>query len=351
VTRYIQLTYLAVALTALAFTNRATATVIFEENFASRVNHQQIIGFASPNITNTGGAVYTAGPELALASVAKVGFYGDQALNVKGLLFKPMDLENTPPEEQKAGTPQQTMYLPFQYEFGTDAIRLTLVARKETEEWNNFVFGFSDTAGNISNMLLLQRNPSGMYPQRTRMQLFHNGLQYNRNYTPGIFAGAFHELVLEYDPNKANTAENPYSFYADGTPIPLSTSAVNLAPMTTTGGVGPSSIQGISWGFWSALGELDRSVLIESMKFETFTPEEPSDNGDFNGDGLVDGTDFLMWQRGESTNGLTAGDLQEWKDNFPLGLTAALAPVPEPASGAILAVGAAALLLAKRRRR
>ncbi len=53
--------------------------------------------------------------------------------------------------------------------------------------------------------------------------------------------------------------------------------------------------------------------------------------GDFNGDGTVDGRDFLEWQRGDSPNPLSAGDLADWRANFGAGpLVAANVAVPEP---------------------
>jgi len=38
--------------------------------------------------------------------------------------------------------------------------------------------------------------------------------------------------------------------------------------------------------------------------------------GDFNGDGIVDGLDFLKWQRGESPNPLSQSDLADWEANY-----------------------------------
>jgi len=59
--------------------------------------------------------------------------------------------------------------------------------------------------------------------------------------------------------------------------------------------------------------------------------------GDFNDDGAVDGTDFLVWQRGLGTS-FDAADLADWRANFgsvggggPLA-SAAAAAVPEPAA-------------------
>jgi len=67
--------------------------------------------------------------------------------------------------------------------------------------------------------------------------------------------------------------------------------------------------------------------------------------GDFDGDTDVDGNDFLMWQRGGSPNGATAGDLALWEDNFGMAsLTAATSNVPEPSTALLLAIGACLLL-------
>jgi hypothetical protein len=72
--------------------------------------------------------------------------------------------------------------------------------------------------------------------------------------------------------------------------------------------------------------------------------------GDFDGNGVVNGADFLVWQRGASPNPLSAGDLAIWKANF--GSSAAVgaaAAVPEPAA-ATLAVLASIGIAAWRKR-
>jgi hypothetical protein len=77
--------------------------------------------------------------------------------------------------------------------------------------------------------------------------------------------------------------------------------------------------------------------------------EAPAEPGDFNGDAVVDGTDFLFWQRGLGKPALTAGasdgdadgdrdvdgqDLSLWKSNFgALPVTAAAAIAIAPARG------------------
>ena len=89
--------------------------------------------------------------------------------------------------------------------------------------------------------------------------------------------------------------------------------------------------------------------------------------GDFDQDGDVDGQDFLVWQRGESPDPLSASDLSDWQANFGAQLISAenemvagkvwyspgassLAAVPEPGALGLLSAGLSLLLGATRRR-
>lgn len=65
--------------------------------------------------------------------------------------------------------------------------------------------------------------------------------------------------------------------------------------------------------------------------------------GDFNGDGNVDGRDFLVWQRNTSV-----GNLSDWQTNYGTGSLGAITAVPEP-STIIACFGCLALLVASRR--
>lgn len=72
--------------------------------------------------------------------------------------------------------------------------------------------------------------------------------------------------------------------------------------------------------------------------------------GDFDGDGDIDGSDFLIWQRGLGTT-FTASDLADWQSAYgnPLSANSASAAVPEP-SGLGLALLLALITLQTKKR-
>jgi PEP-CTERM motif len=73
--------------------------------------------------------------------------------------------------------------------------------------------------------------------------------------------------------------------------------------------------------------------------------------GDFDGDGDVDGTDFLVWQRGGSPDPLSASDLVDWRTNFGTvasSINAATTGVPEPTTWLLLTIGMAMILAGRR---
>ena len=85
--------------------------------------------------------------------------------------------------------------------------------------------------------------------------------------------------------------------------------------------------------------------------FTLVAPPDP-ETGDFDDDGDIDGQDFLKWQRGESPNPLSAGDLTLWQEQYGTipPLSAAVA-IPEPTTGALILGSLACLSLVSRRRR
>jgi hypothetical protein len=300
-------------------------------------------------------------PGLGAATLGTIDYYGGSGSAYKGLLFKPEDAPGDPPA---AGGPFQTMYVPYNYTFGTDPIRLTIVARQQAN-WNNFHFGFVDTDGNLSNMLGLFDNLNNPTNPRTRFQLTHNAVRsgtfqsrifQNNTFQVGntpVNSHVWQEFVLEYDPTKVNqVGVNPYTFSYGEPGGPRITHALNtvpnattsdptptdlgLGPMSNNGNTGPSSIYGIGWGFWNSDANIfDRSVLVQSVKLEILSDAEEQP-GDHNGDGVVDAADYVDWRK----NG-PPGGYEEWVANFgesgPGGGGAG--PVPEPASTALLVFG------------
>jgi hypothetical protein len=82
----------------------------------------------------------------------------------------------------------------------------------------------------------------------------------------------------------------------------------------------------------------DDGVIFKNLSI--VVGDEPVEDGDFDNDGDVDGRDFLVWQRGNSPNPLSAGDLALWQNSYGTGGLAAISGVPEPSSLALLVIGA-----------
>jgi uncharacterized protein YjbI with pentapeptide repeats len=132
-------------------------------------------------------------------------------------------------------------------------------------------------------------------------------------------------------------------------------SQVEIAPgvFRTTSDLGIALDSGNSDGRASAFNDLGQLVFWVSFTngtqgvFVSDLVKIPvSQTGDFDGDGDVDGPDFLAWQRGESPNPLSADDLADWQANYgfvpdPLIETTA---IPEPVTLTLCALAIATLL-------
>lgn len=75
-------------------------------------------------------------------------------------------------------------------------------------------------------------------------------------------------------------------------------------------------------------------------------------DGDFDDNNIVDGNDFLVWQRGGSPNPLSSADLAAWKANFGSSVpaSASVASVPEPAAALLISLGLSFVMLNRRQR-
>ena len=99
------------------------------------------------------------------------------------------------------------------------------------------------------------------------------------------------------------------------------------------GGTLTGQFSGLGEG--ARVGNFGRDLFItyvggDGNDVALYTTERP---GDFNSDGLVDGSDFLMWQ----SNPLV-GSLSDWEANYGQPLSASAAAVPEPGPVVLLAI-------------
>lgn len=124
---------------------------------------------------------------------------------------------------------------------------------------------------------------------------------------------------------------------------------------TSTAGMSSRTLQDGDWDSWTFTPTFDDEAF--AVNPIAAAPPVNGNDADFNGDGVVDGTDFLVWQRGFGTttgalleNGdanrdgaVDTADLQTWREQFGRGSDAgavldAIASVPEPTSLALAGV-------------
>jgi len=154
---------------------------------------------------------------------------------------------------------------------------------------------------------------------------------------------------------------NPVPGEAAGTPSVVVTNGYDVS--TASG-----QAQGAINSFWFRDGNtfLPGPVLVDELRIGTsFASVTPADlvavSADFNGDGVIDGSDFLIWQRGFGisdgtavpSNGdatgdgnVNADDLAVWESQFgTVPATVFATAVPEPGSVALMLFAFAAMSL------
>jgi hypothetical protein len=130
----------------------------------------------------------------------------------------------------------------------------------------------------------------------------------------GLLWTADHWYNIRFD---MDFTAKTYDFYVDGV-------QVNADPIRFYNEAATAAVKFfISRGTNQAGAIVDDIMVVAKDDFPT-TP------GDFDGSGLVDGNDFLLWQQD-----MTVGSLDDWKANFGASAVAAVGAIPEPASGAL----------------
>ena len=102
----------------------------------------------------------------------------------------------------------------------------------------------------------------------------------------------------------------------------------------------------------SVAGGLLNLGLLHSATFDV-SIEAQFNSGDYDGDGDVDGADFLKWQRGETDSPLSSAELAAWEDNYgtTAALSASVSAVPEPSAWGLLMGGVVLFSLGRLRNR
>ena len=101
---------------------------------------------------------------------------------------------------------------------------------------------------------------------------------------------------------------------------------------------GDGKVDGSDFLEWLRTDKTGEGLAAWQSTYPTFAP------GDFNNDGKVDGADFLVWQR----NLGTGAELTNWQTNYGMVTLASLASIPEPTSTTAMAIAFALVLSATR---
>ena len=141
------------------------------------------------------------------------------------------------------------------------------------------------------------------------------------------------------------------AYLADAADVFLTTGALFDLNFVGTDIIDSLFIDGVGQvtGTWGALGSgaANQTSLISGTGILSVSTLG-SQPGDFDNNGVVNGFDFLAWQRGESPNPLSQADLTAWENNYGTG--GAVGAVPEPSSALLLVISLTGMLSTRRRR-
>lgn len=153
------------------------------------------------------------------------------------------------------------------------------------------------------------------------------------------------------DGNLAGDAPGGTDWTVGGGSGPRLLTEANLTGTTEFAVASSTSLGSIYTGGVGGAEDLEFNYLVDGALIQgtvSYVSVPPGD-GDFDSDGDVDGIDFLRWQRGDSPNNGSPGDLALWQANYP-GPLSAVSAVPEPTSVVLVGIGLAGLAFTSRRR-
>jgi len=226
----------------------AQAAVVFSDDYAARPNNQDIWG-TLPTTATPGVGAY--GGVLTWPFSGKIDPFTPLG---KVLKF-----------DTSVGDDTQMVFVPYDYTFGAERVRLTLRAAHPGNQggFNNFAIGFAAfSAGDGHNIFT-----DHILVQSNQIQLNLPGV----DTTAAIaFASAdftFYEFVLEYDPSKAGIAgEQPYSLSVNGIDL-----AIPVLPTTVYAAL--TSFDAVAFGGRFSGGLTTR--YLSDFALETFAIAEP----------------------------------------------------------------------------
>ena len=188
--------------------------------------------------------------------------------------------------------------------------------------------------------------------------------------TPGEVGAGFHRFKAVIGVNQITFS---LDLYADGkqndplNPVPGEgidgVDAFDIVPAVT----GPAGFNQIRFGTPSAISSsggtnIDAAfAAFDNVSLRLVDIETPTGDADFNGDGKVDGRDFLIWQRGFGTPGALPADgdangdmavdsldLGVWQSQYGSGSLTAITAVPEPCGAVLLSTALLSLIMKRR---